>query len=276
MLLSFSVLSPTRLYPPLVPKTQQNGLRSTRVSYVLASKIQQISSGKRRRRDGSTEGCRGSHRNRRERELSTNSLFMKKVKMHTGGQIDMRDLICGSATQSMEAMWATSTGNAKAHLQQKGLMKFISEEEPRTFIYARETPVIAKLCGAVQNVLWSQVAEASQSCIWYQASPGASVILVDTDSIVLLTDRTGSYALMTESMVPIAGRVFLLSEDLTAPDCVSTKEAMHFGTQKQIASGLEFISVLFKMIPHLQMRSQDSKPTGPKPTINHYLEDHPI
>ena len=78
-----------------------------------------------------------------ERELSTNSLFMKKVKMHTGGQIDMRDLICGSAMQSMEAIWATSTGNAKAHLQQKGLMKFISEEEPRTFIYARETPVIA-------------------------------------------------------------------------------------------------------------------------------------
>lgn len=70
-----------------------------------------------------------------ERELSTNSLFMKEVKMHTGGQIDMRDLICGSAMQSMEAIWATSTGNAKAHLQQKGLMKFISEEEPRTVLH---------------------------------------------------------------------------------------------------------------------------------------------
>lgn len=82
---------------------------------------------------------------------------------------------------------------------------------------------------------------------------------MDTDSIVLLTDRTGSSAIMTESMVSIAGRVFLLSEDLTAPDCVSTKEAMYFGTQKQIASGLEFISVLGKMIPHLQMRSEQNR-----------------
>ena len=126
-------------------------------------------------------------------------------------------------------------------------MKFIFEEEPRTFIYARKTPVVAKLCGAVQNVLWPQLAEVSQSCIWYQASPGVSVILVDTDSLVLLTDRTGSYAIVTGSMVPIERRVFLLSEDLTAPDCVSSKEAMYFGTQKQIASGLEFISVLFQI-----------------------------
>ena len=34
---------------------------------------------------------------------------------------------------------------------------------------------------------------------------------------------------------------------------------MYFGTQKQIASGLEFISVLFKMIPHLKMRSEQNR-----------------